>query len=131
VLVLLVAPLALAHDPGQGEDAGSVAMRVTVIDGRATLTAELGQDVCRATEPLAVVARRGGETLRAALAKRGCRLQGALHGRERGRWFVYVEMRRVGAPSRAGRRFPSAEVLDTRLTLPATRTSRRSAQAAG
>jgi hypothetical protein len=95
-LVLLLAPVALAHDPGQGEDAGSVAMRVAVAEGRATLTAELPQDVCAATQPTAVVARRGGETLRAALTKRGCRIQGALALPERGRWFVYAEMRRGG-----------------------------------
>ena len=96
LLVLLLAPVALAHDPGQGEDAGRVAMRVAVAEGRATLTAGLPQDVCAATQPTAVVARRGGETLRAALTKRGCRMHGALALAERGRWFVYAEMRRGG-----------------------------------
>lgn len=96
LLVLLVAPVALAHDPGQGEDAGSVAVRVAVAEGRATLTAELPQAVCGATQPTAVVARRAGQTLRAALTKRGCRLHGALAIPERGRWFMYAEMRRAG-----------------------------------
>ena len=95
MVALLIAPLALAHDPGQGEDAGTVAMRATV-DGndRVTLTVELPEAVCDSTQPRAVVARRGGETVRAALTRRGCRLAGALRLPERGRWFVYAQMRR-------------------------------------
>ncbi|MGH2899425.1 MAG: hypothetical protein ACRDMZ_12175 [Solirubrobacteraceae bacterium] len=96
VLVLLLAPMALAHDPGQGQDAGTVAMRTTLDDDRATLNADLPRDVCGSTTPRAVVARRGGKTLRAALTKRGCRLQGTLRLPERGRWFLYAEMRRDG-----------------------------------
>ena len=96
LLVLLLAPVALAHDPGQGEDAGSVAMRVTRDNARVALSADLSPRVCDSTQPRAVVARRGGETLRAALTKRGCRLQGTLRLPERGRWFVYAEMRRDG-----------------------------------
>lgn len=96
LLVLLLAPVALAHDPGQGEDAGTVAMRVTRDDARAALSADLSPRVCDSTQPRAVVARRGGETLRATLTKRGCRLQGTLRLPERGRWLVYAEMRRGG-----------------------------------
>lgn len=96
VLLMCAAPVALAHDPGQGDDAGEVAMRVTVADGVATLTADLPPAACRSTEPRAVAARRGGVTLRGALLKRGCRLQGRVKLPERGRWFVYAEMRRHG-----------------------------------
>ncbi|MBA3745909.1 MAG: hypothetical protein H0W96_00190 [Solirubrobacterales bacterium] len=94
--MLLLAPMALAHDPGQGEDAGTVAMRVTVTDGHARLTAGLPQDLCDSTQPTALVARRGGESLHAELTKRGCQLQGALRLPGRGRWFIYAEMLRDG-----------------------------------
>ena len=99
LLALAVAAPALAHDPGQGEDAGVVALRISVDDAdRATLTAGLPDDVCARTQPEALVARRAGETLRAPLTKAGCELQGALELPERGRWFVYAELRRDGRP---------------------------------
>ena len=94
--ILGVAPAALAHDPGQGDDAGAVAMRVTVDGETANLTADLRPADCRSTEPRGVTARRGGETLHGPLRKNGCRLQGSLRLTERGRWFVYAEMTRDG-----------------------------------
>lgn len=96
LLLLLVVPVALAHDPGQGDDAGSVDLRITVEDSRAQLTAALPRNVCAKTHPVGVVARRGGETVRAPMTKRGCRMGGAVAIPERGRWFVYAEMRRGG-----------------------------------
>lgn len=96
LLVLTVAPAALAHDPGQGEDAGEIGLRVTVADGRAALTGTLAPRHCASTEPVAVVARRAGETLRGALRKAGCELRGTLAIPSRGRWFVYAELRRDG-----------------------------------
>jgi hypothetical protein len=87
---------ARAHDPGQGEDAGAVAMRVSADGGQIALNAQLPSAVCRSTRPVAMVARRAGRTVRGALMKRGCRLEGALAIHDRGRWFVYAEMRRDG-----------------------------------
>ena len=98
LLLLALAPAAFAHDPGQGVDAGTVALRVTVDRDRAALTAELPAEACTSTEPRGLVARRGGMTLRAPLAKRGCRLQGGLVLPERGRWFIYAQMLRDGRP---------------------------------
>ena len=95
---LAITPAALAHDPGQGDDAGTVALRVTVDGDRAELTADLSPGDCRSTQPRGVTARRGGETVRGALRKTGCRLQGSLRLTERGRWFVYAEMTRDGDP---------------------------------
>jgi hypothetical protein len=89
---------ARAHDPGQGEDAGTVALRVTAEGERAELRAELPASTCTSTQPVAVVARRAGETIRGPLTKTGCRLDGALAVPGRGRWFVYAEMRRDGRP---------------------------------
>jgi uncharacterized membrane protein YidH (DUF202 family) len=99
LLALAVAAPALAHDPGQGEEAGTVALRISV-DGadRARLTAGLPADVCARTEPEGVVARRAGEIVRGPLTKRDCELRGTLDLPERGRWFVYAQMRRDGQP---------------------------------
>jgi hypothetical protein len=93
---LVVSPSAYAHDPGQGDDAGTVDMRVELEARRAFVTAALPAGECGSTTPRAVVARRGGETLRGPLAKSGCRLTGSITLPERGRWFVYAEMERDG-----------------------------------
>ena len=94
---LLAATPALAHDPGQGEDAGSADVVVSLDGKKATLTAELS-DRCAETTPVAVVARRAGETVEAPLEKRGCRFAGEVGLGDRGRWFVYAEMEREGRP---------------------------------
>ena len=95
--LLVLAPAALAHDPGQGDDAGTVALDVVVADGRrATVTAVLPASVCEESIPRALVARRAGEVLRASLVKQGCRVRGELVLPSRGRWFVYVELTRGG-----------------------------------
>lgn len=94
VALLLAAPLAGAHDPGQGEDAGTVALRLVAAEERVALTARLPADACATTEPVAIVARRGGESHRAPLSRSGCRLTGTVPAPEPGRWFVYAEMRR-------------------------------------
>lgn len=96
MLVVVLATPAWAHDPGQGQDAGTVALRVSVDVDRVTLDARLPAAMCRSTVPRAVVARRAGETLRAPLTKRGCDLQGTLELATPGRWFVYAEMSRDG-----------------------------------
>jgi hypothetical protein len=115
---------ARAHDPGQGEDAGTVALRVTADGDRVALRAGLPVSACKATEPVAVVARRAGETVRGPLTKTGCRFEGALTVPDRGRWFVYAEMRRDGR-SRAGCRSPQAAGEHRTSSPTGTRTSRR------
>ena len=96
-LLLSAAPAALAHDPGQGDDAGDVGLEVRVDDERrAAVSAVLPQPLCRGANPTAVVARRAGEVVRGPLSKDGCRLQGSLALPARGRWFVYVELTRSG-----------------------------------
>lgn len=96
-LVVAAAPAALAHDPGQGEDAGDVALEVRVDEQRrAAVSALLPQSLCRGATPSALVARRAGEVVRGLLAKDGCRLQGRLTLPTPGRWFVYVELTRSG-----------------------------------
>jgi hypothetical protein len=94
--LLALAPAALAHDPGQGEAAGSVAMTVAVRGERADLVVRPAGARCGSTEPVAAVARRAGVTERGPLRRRGCELRGHVAVPERGRWFVYAEMRREG-----------------------------------
>ena len=96
LLVLAAAPAALAHDPGQGKDAGELAIDVTARDRTITLVGQADRDNCRGLEPRSVVARRGGQTLRAPLTISDCRFTGRIEVPERGRWFVYAELRRDG-----------------------------------
>jgi hypothetical protein len=91
-------PEARAHDPGQGEDAGTVALRLTAQGGDIAVEAELPAASCGSTEAVAVVARRAGREVAGLLRKRGCRLDGAVTVDGRGRWFVYAQMRRDGEP---------------------------------
>ena len=93
MLVLLISPAsALAHDPGQGPDAGTLDLRVETRDGIARLTARTssGEDL----QPIRLIARRGGVTHRGQLLERSA---GVFAGRvelgERGRWFVYANLR--------------------------------------
>jgi hypothetical protein len=93
-----VVPAARAHDPGQGEPAGTIDLRIVADGHRVELAAVLSSRDCAPTEPVAVVARRAGETVRRDLEKRGCELRGAITVPGRGRWFIYAEMRRSGRP---------------------------------
>ena len=95
-IALLAAPAAIAHDPGQGDDAGTVGLVVAVDRDRARLTATLPASECESTEPVEIVARRAGHAARARLVKRTCTLSGDIQLPERGRWFIYALMRREG-----------------------------------
>ncbi len=97
---LFVAPQARAHDPGQG--VLSVRGQLTVSrlgDGR---TAQLNLRLplaCSQVTAIGTVARRAGRTLTGPLARTpgtsvgSCTLTGSVTGLERGRWFVYAELR--------------------------------------
>jgi len=97
-LALLLPAAALAHDPGQGDEAGVLGLRVAAGDKRIDLTGTIPQRRCEATTARRIVARRGGREVAAPLAKRGCSLRGTVTVPERGRWFVYAELRRAGRP---------------------------------
>jgi hypothetical protein len=96
LLTLVPAGPALAHDPGQGEDAGSMSLVATTEAKRISLDAVLRGGRCEPIEQAALVARRGGRTIRAPLAQDGCRFRGRVTVDERGRWFVYAELRGAG-----------------------------------
>ncbi len=94
-LVLLVAaPAALAHDPGQGEPAGGMRLEVNARDGSAQLRGTwLAPDCRQQPDGGDVVARRAGQELRAPVRLRGCSFEGSVALASRGRWFVYAELR--------------------------------------
>ena len=94
-ILLLPAAVARAHDPGQGDPAGTVALTVTAADGRATVRGRVN-GTCGGIDGRAIVARRAGRELRAPLEIRGCSFAGVVPLPERGRWFVYVELERGG-----------------------------------
>lgn len=96
-VLLLAAPAAIAHDPGQGTEAGSVSLVVTAQQRRVTVEARTPAQLCADAMPVAVVARRAGTAIRARLtARNGCTARGALEVPTDGRWFVYAEFRRRG-----------------------------------
>ena len=95
VAIAVSAPAsALAHDPGQGDDRGTIGLALRA-DGRTlTLSAQVGAKACPRLGEGSIVARRAGETLRAALERRSCRdYAGTLEVPEDGRWFVYAELK--------------------------------------
>jgi hypothetical protein len=93
-LLALAAP-ALAHDPGQGEDAGAMRLHAEARGHRVTLSAA-PRSACARFHSGEVVARRAGETLRAPMDRDGCRFRGQLRVSDEGRWFVYAELNRAG-----------------------------------
>ena len=96
LLSLAVAPAVMAHDPGQGKDAGELNLTVTAQDRAITLMGEARGANCQGLEARSLAVRRAGQTLRAPLELTGCRFTGRIVVPDRGRWFVYAELRRDG-----------------------------------
>lgn len=93
LLLFLLAPSALAHDPGQGPDAGTLDLQITTAGGVATVIARAPRGAELA--PVGLVARRGGETRRAGLTEPSPEVfTGQVRLDAAGRWFVYVDLRR-------------------------------------
>ena len=93
-VVLLAAPAAaLAHDPGQGEEAGTARLVVAADGDRLSIAGALNRRSCPDLRDGVVVARRGGVELTAPLRLDGCAFSGALSVDGRGRWFVYADLR--------------------------------------
>lgn len=102
-VIALASPVA-AHDPGQGDVIGEVELRVAVDELEFDVTADFPDANC-AGDPVSIVGRRGGRTIRIpALLREGCVAVGELMVDEPGRWFVYVAQRREEAwvPVEAG-----------------------------
>ena len=96
ITAALAAP-AVAHDPGQGKDAGQVRFGVAVAGSTATARGGLSDRArCRRVTPRALVARRAGREVRRTLTGSGCAFRGRVRLPERGRWFVYAELSERG-----------------------------------
>ena len=95
LLLALLVPVgtALAHDPGQGEDAGTARLEVTADDFGVAARGRLNRRSCASLRTGQLVARRAGVEQRSPLDVRGCAFSGRLTVAERGRWFVYAELR--------------------------------------
>lgn len=94
--VLWFASPANAHDPGQGEEVGTVEV-TAASDGSGVVSfAVRASNDCARLEPHRLVARRGGETRAAPLRRAdadACLFESSTRLPGRGRWFVYAELR--------------------------------------
>lgn len=94
--ILLILPVvALAHDPGQGDEVGTAQLRLETANGRITMRGTLDDVQCAAIVDGRVVARRAGRERAAPLHLRGCDFAGTVRVDSRGRWFTYAELRRA------------------------------------
>lgn len=92
VLWLILPTAALAHDPGQGEDAGTARLAVESAGSTISARGELNRRSCSGLQPRRLVARRAGVEKIAPLRLAGCRFTGKVTVEGRGRWFVYAEL---------------------------------------
>ena len=95
-LLVLAPAAAVAHDPGQGEDAGTARLVVAASDRRLALSGALNRETCGELRSGALVARRAGVEWRAPLRLDDCAFRGAVSVDARGRWFVYAELQEDG-----------------------------------
>lgn len=93
---LVVSPSRVdAHDPGQGEELTTIALRVTVAGDEVTVeTYDL--DATFDLDPVEIVARRAGRTVSAPLGDGPLGWVGSIELEAEGRWFVYVTARGGG-----------------------------------
>ena len=82
---------------GQGADAGTVALTARTLGREIVVTAAPTPAVCTRLGQGRLVARRGGVTKRVPMQRFGCRYRGRLSVPQRGRWFVYAELKRSKA----------------------------------
>ena len=96
LVMLAVAPAAQAHDPGQGKADGSASLTATSRGYQVRLA--LQPAPCEGLHPVELTARRAGRVLHAPLVPVGrCAFAGDIRLDQRGRWFLYGELR---APAR-------------------------------
>ena len=92
--LLAVVPSALAHDPGQGDPAGTMRLRMDADGGRVQVAGV--RPGCGELRGGTLTARRAGAVRHAPLQTAGCRMEGRLTVPGRGRWFVYVDVSERG-----------------------------------
>jgi hypothetical protein len=94
--MLVVAPRALAHDPGQGPDAGRVALSAAADGQTITLRVSVSPPCGRWSGERLVIRRAGQERAAPLSARTGCRFEGRVAAGASGRWFAYAELQRDG-----------------------------------
>ena len=97
LLALVLPAAAVAHDPGQGEDAGSVALSMRSVGLRVDVRAGLPPGMVAHR----LIARRAGEVRVGRLEGTHGRVIGRLELPTAGRWFVYLELTKAGRPVEA------------------------------
>lgn len=90
--VLALSGTALAHDPGQGKDAGTLGL-VAALRGE-DLRLDVAARRCSGLTAVRLVARRAGQTRHAALRGGPCHFVGEVNVPQNGRWFVYADLTR-------------------------------------
>jgi hypothetical protein len=95
VLLSLAAP-ATAHDPGQGEPAGTFDFAAELSGYTLAVSAHRDGGDCPQLVPTELVARRAGDVSAGELVRTGCELQGRVELPDEGRWFVYVDAHKGG-----------------------------------
>lgn len=101
VLLLVLPASALAHDPGQGERVGKTRLVAEVgADGATTLSGlvtSYKRGDCAQVGTRGITARRAGRVVEGTLTSAGgCRFEGSVTLPDRGRWFVYADLKEPG-----------------------------------
>lgn len=97
LLTLALPVAAIAHDPGQGEDAGDVSVTMRSVGQRVDVRATLPEGMLANR----LLARRAGEERSGPLVQSRGTVSGRVELSSSGRWFVYLEMSRAGRPVEA------------------------------
>ncbi|MDQ3730191.1 MAG: hypothetical protein M3355_11465 [Actinomycetota bacterium] len=96
LLLALLPGRVLGHDPGQGEELTTASITANTAGTEATLEVTPASH-CEDLEPSGLTARRAGEAVTAELTARDeCEFVGSIVLPERGRWFLYAELRHEG-----------------------------------
>ena len=97
LMALALPAAAIAHDPGQGEDAGEVGVTMRSVGQRVDVRATLPEGMTAKR----LVARRAGDVRSGPLEGSQGAVSGSLELPTSGRWFMYLEMTRGGRPVEA------------------------------
>jgi len=91
ITLLVLAPPAFAHDPGQGTPRGNARLQVRFDGDDATFRARIMPQDCDELHPRDTIARRAGVARHRALTEQAqCSFTSRLRLPSKGRWFLYA-----------------------------------------
>lgn len=93
VVCLALPAAAMAHDPGQGDPAGTAAVTVSARGEQLAMRGSLRGVDCSTIVGGRLLARRGGRAVTSPLHTLGCAFDGRVSVDEPGRWFIYADVR--------------------------------------